>query len=169
VARRAPLKDSRSDNLAMGEEMKSSARISLRRSANLLLVAMVLLACSLSLPLQAGPTSPIEGAPRQPAGSATASNSLAAGPATPTGATAGQAGATAGPTAVSGRLAVSDSYRLQVAKGMLGFSLTAGPGKVWIGTGGGGYSRSRRAERRLRAKHLVDSRSEQPDKCLSDP
>jgi hypothetical protein len=121
----------------MGEEMKSSVRINLRRSANLLLVALVLLACNLLLPRQAGPTSLTEGSPSRPAGAATGRNSLAIGPATPTGVTAGQAGATAGPTAGSGRLAVSDSYRLQVAKGMLGFSLTAGPGKVWIGTGGG--------------------------------
>jgi hypothetical protein len=55
---------------------------------------------------------------------------------------AGQPGAAATPTtgsagSASGPLAVSSHYTLQAAKGMIGSSLTASPGKVWIGTGTG--------------------------------
>ncbi len=55
---------------------------------------------------------------------------------------AGQPGATTMPTAGSagagsGPLAIRDSYPLQVAKGMIGSSLAASTGKVWVGTGRG--------------------------------
>jgi hypothetical protein len=94
------------------------------------------LACNL-LSLPAGSATNPAAAPNQPTGAVTLASSQTGGTATPTGVTAGQAGATAGPAAGSGLLAVSNSYRLQTAKGMLGFSLTAGAGKVWIGTGRG--------------------------------
>jgi hypothetical protein len=62
--------------------------------------------------------------------------------ATATGSPASQTGATATPTSGSaaigsGPLAVSDYYPLQVAKGMIGSSLAASLGKIWVGTGRG--------------------------------
>lgn len=45
---------------------------------------------------------------------------------------------TAGSTATgSGTLAIHDSYPLDVANGVMGVSLAASPGKVWVGTGRG--------------------------------
>ena len=94
------------------------------------------LACSL-LSAPAGSATSPAAAPNQPTGGALKAPSQTPEPSTATRAAAGEAAATAKPSEGSGSPTISDSYRLDVAKGMLGFSLTAGAGKVWIGTGRG--------------------------------
>jgi hypothetical protein len=99
----------------------------------------MLLACNLLLPPDLTNTPEI--LPDQSTGAATLASGQAIGTATATLAT-GLAGATATTTAGSTAtgpysLEISDSYPLDVANGVLGLSMTASPGKVWLGTGNG--------------------------------
>ena len=119
--------------------MKISSNIHYRRSATMLLAWMLLLACSL-FPFGVG--SP-ETATNQPADAATLSPGHVIGTATATDLLVGQTEATATTTAESTvttgpySLEIRDSYPLDVANGVLGLSMTASPGKVWLGTGKG--------------------------------
>jgi hypothetical protein len=117
--------------------MKLPFKIHLQRSAILLLVWLLLIACSL-LPYVKSATS-TAAAPGQSTGAATLASGQAVGTAKPTGAPGGQPGATATPTANnaasgSGPLAISNSYPFFTTKLILGESITASPGKIWIGT-----------------------------------
>jgi len=133
----------------MSGELRPRLRTLFRHSLPLLLVGTVLLACN--LPFHAGLATTPAAVANQPTGAATLVTSPARSNATFTTAAlantstvvatlaSGPAGATTIPTAGSaatgsGHLAISSSYPLQVAQGMVGLSLTASPGKVWIGS-----------------------------------
>lgn len=121
--------------------MKISSNIHHRRSAAMLLALILLLACSL-FPFGVSPSINTETETSEPAGAVTQSSGQADGNAITTAITVDQAGATTTPTngnspTIYGSLAIHDSYPLDVANGVLGLSLTASPGKVWVGTGRG--------------------------------
>jgi hypothetical protein len=120
-------------------KMELELKVHLRRSATVLLAWILLLACSL-FPFGVRPSTNTETAPNQPADAATQSSSPVVRTALPTGVPAGPDGTTSTSTASSAAtgpysLEISDSYPLDVAKGVMGISLTASPGKVWVGTG----------------------------------
>jgi hypothetical protein len=119
--------------------MRLPLKIHFGRSVTLLLVWIMLLACNLLLHPDLTNTPKI--LPNQSTGAATLATGQAIGTATATLAT-GLAGATATTTAGSAAtgpysLKISDSYPLDVANGVIGISLAANPGKVWVGTGRG--------------------------------
>jgi hypothetical protein len=122
------------------EKMKLPSNIHLRRSATVLLVWMLLLACSL-FPFGVRSS---ETATNQPAGAGTLASGQVLETTAPTGVPAGQTAATATPTseatATTGpyTLEISDSYPLFKTKAVYGYRLTASPGKVWIGNPSGG-------------------------------
>ena len=121
--------------------MKLPSNINFKRSATVLLAWILLLACSL-FPFGIGSSVNTETATNQPAGAETQSSGQVVGTAAPTDSPASQTAATAMPTAGSssagsGSLAIHDSYPLDVANGVMGVSLAASPGKVWVGTGRG--------------------------------
>ncbi len=100
----------------------------------MLLLSAVLLSCSFLFPSQQVrimPTSVPSRPPAQPTRQATfiplEEASPTQAPATPT----------EGPAPIAGGLAIEDSYPFDLANGIIGYSLTASPGKVWVGTGAG--------------------------------
>jgi hypothetical protein len=109
--------------------MRPTSEIHFRRSMIMLLVGIVLSACSSSLP--ASPAAPPAAVSTQPTAAAT----LVSAQPSPVGETATPAIGSS-PTG-SYSLAISDSYSLMNTKHEIGESLTASPGKVWIGTGFG--------------------------------
>ncbi len=92
----------------------------LRRQAVLLLMSAMLLSCNFLFGQQTEPASAPQPTQHQEK---------------PT--TASTTAATDAALATAGPLAVSDSYPFEVTKGVLGYSLAASPGKVWVGTGRG--------------------------------
>ena len=101
------------------------------RSATLLLISIMVLACSL-LPWSAKTSPPIT--PNQPTEKATVASEQSTETTKPTDEPASQAGATAPPTAGPYSLAISDRYPFFVAKHTIALSLAAKDGAVWIGT-----------------------------------
>ncbi len=105
----------------------------LRWTAMLLLSAVVL-SCSFLAPsqqIQTMPTSVPSRLPAEPTKQATFIPLVEASP------TEAAATPTEPPTQIAGGLAIEDSYPFDLANGILGYSLTATQGKVWVGTGTG--------------------------------
>ena len=130
--------------------MRSFLKIHFGRSRTLLLVWMMLLACNFGSP--AGRTSTPAIVPNHPTAAATMastqppatqSSAQPTGTAAATDAPVGQPAASTPSalesTATTGSyfLAIRESYPLDVAKGVMGDSLAASPGKFWVGTGKG--------------------------------
>src|SRR5512138_667526 len=108
--------------------------MSLRWTAALLLIGVTLLSCQLLSPAQqirsmptAAPSSP----PVQPAQQATFV------PLIPLAGPEPSRVPTEKPARPAGPLAIADSYPFDLAQGVMGYSLAATPGKLWVGTGSG--------------------------------
>jgi hypothetical protein len=117
-------------------------QISTRQMTFMLLIvsALILLACNLFSSLSQGNEPAV--LKTSTSGAATLTAGQVVETAAPTDLPAGQAGATTMPTDGSSStspfsLEIRDNYPLDVANGVMGVSLTASPGKVWVGTGKG--------------------------------
>jgi hypothetical protein len=98
------------------------------RSAGLFSVCLILISCGL-FPKLVESISATATAPNPP----TNATALASGSAGSTSMPAPEMSETTGPYS----LTISNSYPLPLANGVLGLSITASPGKVWLGTGNG--------------------------------
>ncbi len=113
--------------------MNPRTTIRLRWTAVLVLSA-VLLSCSFLFPSQQIQTMPTSAPSRLVAQPTLQATFIPLEEASPTEAAATPAEAAA---PIAGGLAIEDSYPFDLANGILGYSLTASPGKVWVGTGAG--------------------------------
>ncbi len=107
----------------------------LRWTATLPLLAAVVLSCSILVPparpIQTMPTSAPTNRPIEPTKQATFL------PLDGTSATEAASTPTAVAPPLTARLSIDDSYPFDLVNGVLGYSMTASPGKVWVGTGTG--------------------------------